>query len=176
MFPTGLGCSLGDGTPGLFGTPGVTWPHVPIQTNAAPALQRWFASNDNAGGATPLISTIEWFADNVDRVWSVPENGYLLVMTEGADTCTCSNDTDPRPGGQDRTECLVENGSAATRALVARGVKVYVIGYNYSEEPEALNAIASNGGTSITEFVPAGGEAGLTNAFEAIVSDAKLCQ
>ena len=169
MFPVGLGCSIGDGTPGLFQPP-VNWPHVPVTLNASSPIDSWFASNDAAGGATPLISAMEWFADNAPAVWGDAIGGaYLVVMTEGADTCRCDQQ-DP-----DRSGCLVDGLSAATRALAAAGVKTYVIGYQYGEEPEALNAIAQNGGTTFTEFVYAGNESSLTSAFESIVADAKLC-
>ena len=169
MFPVGLGCSIGDGTPGLF-QPAVNWPHVPVTLNASSPIDSWFASNDAAGGATPLISAMEWFAENAPAVWGDALGGaYLVVMTEGADTCRCDQQ-DP-----DRSGCLVDGLSSATRALAAAGVKTYVIGYQYGEEPEALNAIAQNGGTTFTEFVYAGNEASLTSAFESIVADAKLC-
>lgn len=169
MFPVGLGCSIGDGTPGLFQPP-VNWPHVPLTLNAASPIDNWFAANGAAGGATPLISAMEWFADNAASVWGDAIGGaYLVVMTEGADTCSCDQ------GAPDRTSCLVDGLSGATRALAAAGVKTYVIGYQYGEEPEALDAIAQNGGTSFTEFIFAGNEASLTNAFESIVADAKLC-
>ena len=169
MFPVGLGCSIGDGTPGLFQPP-VNWPHVPVTLNASSPIDSWFASNDAAGGATPLISAMEWFADNAPAVWGAADGvAYLVVMTEGADTCRCDQQ-DP-----DRSACLVDGLSAATRALAAAGVKTYVIGYQYGEEPEALNAIAQNGGTTFTEFVYAGNESSLTSAFESIVADAKLC-
>lgn len=169
MFPVGLGCSIGDGTPGLFQPP-VNWPHVPLTLNAASPIDSWFAANGAAGGATPLISAMEWFAENAPAVWGDALGGaYLVVMTEGADTCRCDQE-DP-----DRSGCLVDGLSAATRALAAAGVKTYVIGYQYGEEPEALDAIAQNGGTSFTNFIYAGNEASLTDAFESIVADAKLC-
>lgn len=167
MFPVGLGCSIGDGQRPLFGS-AVNWPHVPISIEGSTAIDAWFGANDASGGATPLVSTIEWFSENVDAVWGpLPGNGHLVVMTEGADTCTCEDDD---------TRCMVDNLSAATRALAATGVHVYVIGYQYRDAPEALNAIASNGGSSITEFLVAGSEDTLITAFGEVITNAKLCE
>ncbi len=170
MFPTGLGCSIGDGRGGLFG-PGVEWPDVPIAATGASDIAAWFSANDASGGATPLISALEWFAENVDAVWAIPENGHLIVMTEGADTCRCDEDR----FGNIEEECITDPLTAATASLVAQGVKVYVIGYRFSEAPSILNAIAANGGTSLTEFIYAGNEESLTDAFELVVTEAKLC-
>lgn len=171
MFPTGAGCSIGDGT-GLF-TPGVDWPDVAIAPDTRATIASFMSgpADERFAGATPLISTIEWMTENVGLIWGeVPQNGYLIVMTEGADTCRCDSD-DPSAA----TDCMVDEGGAATAALTATGVRTYVIGYRYSEEPESLNAIARAGGTDRTEFIAAGNEATLTDAFEALITDIKDC-
>jgi hypothetical protein len=174
MFPTALGCSIGDGTPGLF-SPAVDWPHVAIDVDGASQIDAWFDANDAAGGATPLISTIEWMSEHVEVIWgAVPENGYLIVMTEGADTCRCDQ-PDGSISEADYRDCLVEGLGEATQALLAAGIRTYVIGYQYGDAPEALNAIAENGGTALTEFIYAGNEETLIDAFEAVLTDAKLC-
>lgn len=166
MFPVRLGCSIGNGVGGLTG-PAVDWPHVPIQPEAGSVLSAWFDRNEAAGGASPLVATIQWFADNAAAVWGEPtENGYLVVMTEGADTCRCE---------AHEIDCLTSRLGTATAALLEAGVRTYVIGYRYLDAPEALNAIASNGGTDIAAFVPAGDEDTLTDAFQIVIDDAKLC-
>ena len=47
-FPVSFGCSIETG-----------WPNVAMTGNAGPIMERWFANNGPAGGATPLISTME---------------------------------------------------------------------------------------------------------------------
>lgn len=169
MFPTALGCSIGDGSPGIFGGAGVTWPHVPIALEGPLQIDAWFGANRAAGGATPLISTLEWFADNAETIWGpIRENRHLVVMTEGADTCRCS-------GGNER-QCWIDRGTTATLRLRAADVRVYVIGYRFSDAPDALNAIAENGGTPFTTFIPAGDEATLTAAFGEVIASTKLCE
>ena len=55
-------------------------------------------------------------------------------------------------------------------------VKTYVIGYNYTDDPIELNAIAQNGGTSFNEYVYAGGESLLTGVFQEFLLEIKECQ
>jgi hypothetical protein len=174
QFPTGLGCSIGDGSRGLFGGTAPLWPDVPITADGGAAIDAWFAANRAAGGATPLVAMLEWFGENADAVWGAErESAHLVVLSEGADTCRCqSNDRDPRA----RETCWVNNLGAATRTLAARGVKVYVIGYRYSDAPAALNAIAENGDTPFATFIQAGNEATLTAAFGEVITSAKICQ
>ena len=167
MFPTGLSCTIGDGSTDLFGGGGVDWPHVDIDVNAGPVLADWFANNDASGGSTPLISAMEWFADNARDIWGTPIRfASLIVMTEGLDTCRCDEDS---------VGCMTAGLTAATQRLAVQGVHVYVIGYQFGEAPEALNAIAENGNTAFTEFIFAGNEASLTDAFGTIIEDVKGC-
>jgi hypothetical protein len=168
MFPTSFGCSIsGQGT-GFFGNePPIYWPQVPITLDGAARIDTWFAENNLANGSTPLIATVEWFGENVEEIWGeFPENGHLIVMSEGADTCRCD----------DSASCIADALGTATLRLAGQGVNVYVIGYNFSASREILNAIAENGGTPFTEFIPAGNEATLTEAFSAVVGNAKICQ
>jgi len=153
--------------PGIANEPPIYWPHVPITLDGAAQIDTWFAENDLANGSTPLIATVEWFGENVEAIWGeFPENGHLIVMSEGADTCQCD----------ENAACIADALANATLRLAGQGVNVYVIGYNFSASREILNAIAENGGTPFTEFIPAGNEATLTEAFSAVVGNAKICQ
>jgi len=169
MFPVGLGCSIGDGVAGPF-TSAVDWPHVPISTDGAAEIDLWFSSNDIAGGATPLVATIEWFADNAEFIWGAGrDSAHLIILSEGADTCRCSNSS------PDQERCWTTQLSAATQRLHAAGVYVYVIGYRFADAPAALNAIAEHGGTPFTTFISAGNETTLTAAFGDVIQNVKLC-
>lgn len=178
MFPTALGCTVGGDGTGLFGGGTVIdWPHVPISPSGAEQINEWFSNNDASAGATPLIATLEWFADNVTEVWGAfPENGHLVIMSEGADTCRSACEQDDRDfSGEERVQCLTDYLGDATRRLRDQGVKVYVIGYLFSEDPRILNSIAENGGTPFTEFIYAGSEDSLFAAFESVIGNAKIC-
>ena len=54
-------------------------------------------------------------------------------------------------------------------------VRTFVIGYAYSGPDIELNVIAENGGTDTTEWIYAGSETTLTNAFGNVIDDMKLC-
>ena len=177
MFPTGTGCSISGDRTGLFGGPVIDWPNVPISPSGAAQITEWFANNGASGGATPLIATLEWFADNVTEVFGAfPENGHLIIMSEGADTCRSACKQDERDfNGEERVACLVDYLGEATRRLRDQGVKVYVIGYRFSEDQRILNSIAENGGTPFTEFIYARNEDSLFAAFESVIGNAKIC-
>ena len=162
-FPVSIGCSTERGGP-----------HVGVQPNASPAIEQWFMDNGAAGGATPLIRTMEWIADNVTTLYPSPNSRSLIIMTEGLDRCTCREDDDDFRNNRYET-CLRNELADATNRLVAEGVDVYVIGYKFVESSEILNVIASNGNTDFSEFIFAGSEETLTNAFDSIIFDVKRC-
>ena len=163
-FPVSFGCSIETG-----------WPNVAMTGNAGPIMERWFANNGPAGGATPLISTMEWVAHNAPTLYPSPNTRSLIIMTEGLDRCRCDDDDDDFRNNA-YEDCLTEELTEATQALVAQGIKVYIIGYKFLESREVLNVIAREGNTDFEEFIFAGNEVSLTNAFESIVTNIKLCQ
>ena len=75
-----------------------------------------------------------------------------------------------------RSACVATKLATYTRALREMNVKTYVIGYNYTDDPIELNAIAQNGGTSFNEYVYAGGESLLTGVFQEFLLEIKECQ
>jgi len=161
-----------DPADGIFGSlsgcvTGYDWPNISLQTNPGSTFTNFF--NDNGvKGATPLASALEHVALNVDDYWPEGQGGYLVVLSDGADTCT---------GGDDcSSACVATQLATYTRALRDRNVKTYVIGYNYFDDPIELNAIAQNGGTSFNEYVFAGGESLLTGVFQEFLLEIKECQ
>ena len=159
-FPVSLGCSTANG-----------WPNVPMVANASARMNEWLNTNGPAGGATPLISSMEWVADNIDIVFPSPNSRSLIVMTEGLDRCSCDPDDDRRGARGSYEDCLIEDLGEVTDRLVAQAVDVYVIGYRFSESQDVLNAIAARGNTRFDRYITAGSEEGLTNAYESIVMD-----
>ena len=157
---------------GIFGSlsgchTGESWPNLPIESNSADTIEGWF--NDNGvSGSTPLEGAMEWFAQNADTVWQGEESGYLVVLSDGADTCSGGDSCGP--------ECIAEYLAIHTRALARNNIKTYVIGYNYGDSPTELNSIAANGGTSFDEYVGAGDEIMLDGIFENFIREIKDCQ
>jgi hypothetical protein len=149
------------------------WPHVPIQRDAAGPIGNWFGTNGVAG-ATPLLGALQYMAEHSGTIWNREEAGYLVVISDGLDTCTsrCEDDEEEE---QD-PHCTAELIQPAVRQLLADGVKTYVIGYNFTEDPIQLDTIAAEGGTGLDGFVFAGSEASLTSVFEQFVRDIKFCR
>lgn len=147
-------------------------PHIPIQDNAAPLIDAWFADNEPAG-ATPLLTAIKWVRTNTVLIWgNPPENAYLVLLSDGEDKCACSQyENDP----EKRDECVAEKLLPEIQAITAMGVKTFVIGYNYGGPDKELKTIAENGGTEYTDWIYAGSEASLTEAFGKLIDDVKWC-
>jgi len=167
MFPRTSGCAIADDPRPDGRLPG-PWPDVPIQANSSRAIARWFDTNPLANGNTPLLDTLEWLAEHAEEVWGAAiTNGYLVVLSDGEDTCNSCPEGD--------SACVARQLEDATQALVAKGVRVYIIGYNFSGASEQLRAVARAGGTDLTDFIRAGNEETLIGAFTAIFDDLKGC-
>jgi len=55
-FPVSLGCTTAWGCP-----------NVPLTPNAADRVDEWFNQSGPAGGATPLIASMEWVVEHVEH-------------------------------------------------------------------------------------------------------------
>ena len=161
-----------DPADGFFGSlsgcvTGYDWPNISMQTSPGTIFTDYFDQN-GVKGATPLASALEHVAVNATDFWPEGQGGYLVVLSDGADTCT---------GGDNcSSACVATKLATYTRALREMNVKTYVIGYNYTDDPIELNAIAQNGGTSFNEYVYAGGESLLTGVFQEFLLEIKECQ
>jgi Mg-chelatase subunit ChlD len=159
-------------------TVGESWPHVPIQRDGGRAIRDWFAANDVAG-ATPLLNAMQWLADHVDALWGPQPaegvRGWLVVLSDGQDTCDCDNfEEDPDVVEACNREVSADMAGRARR-LREQGIRTYVIGYTFGEDPLQIDSIAQEGGTGLMEHIAAGNEATLDNAFAQIVDDVKDC-
>jgi len=157
---------------GFFGSlsgcvTGYDWPNLGLSPNPGSSFRDFFDNND-VKGATPLVRALEHVAVNIRDFWPEGQGGYLVVLSDGADTCT----------GNDRcnSQCVANELATYTRYLREQNVKTYVIGYNYTDDPIELNAIAQNGGTNFNEYVYAGGEDLLTGVFQEFLLEIKECQ
>jgi hypothetical protein len=138
-----------------------TFPSLPLNYQSQLEIDTWFDDNQ-PNGATPLAYSVRAAAIVAESIWG-GYGGALVVLSDGADTCS---------GGGDPVDML----STWTAALLAEhNVQSYVIGYNYMSDASQLDAIAQNGGSSLTQYLPAGNEAELKNAFKSVISDFKSC-
>ena len=147
---------------------GFEWPNIPITDDPGAAFYDWFENNP-VRGSTPLEEAIKHMAQNTELFWSTDEAGYLVILTDGSDTCTGNEDSCG-------AYCVAEYLAVHTRALLRKNVKTFVIGYNYDSLPIELDAIAANGGTSFSAHVAAGNEQALTGVFQEFLLEIKECQ
>ena len=155
VFPSG-GASCG--TDGLL--------QVTFAPNNGGAIAAWFADYAPTG-ATPLWKAL----DEVDArapAWFGEYGGTVVLLSDGEDTCFAPSTAHPGP-------LKAELATTTSHLNLVRKVTTYVIGYNFGPATEMIDTIARNGGTSFTAHIPAGNEADLTAAFQAIVGDLKLC-
>jgi hypothetical protein len=119
---------------------------------------------------TPLVDQMAYYATG-DGPVAVPElygddgSNYLVVISDGEDTCSSGS-----PASQ--------LGDYTTQILDEHGIKSFAIGFGSTSGGMAsqLNAIASNGGTAYTSFLPAEDGAALEAALDDIASDVLTCR
>jgi hypothetical protein len=128
------------------------------------------------GGGTPtgesLMAAAQLFGSAVQDALSAPR--YVLLVTDGEPTCPHAESNDADRGGvaQDR---LLTN--MQLDALLAIGVKTFVVGYDAAGDPElatALSEFAEHGGTD--HYYPVEDERSLLAAFEAIAGATASCE
>lgn len=145
----------GDGNCGVADSLEVGW----TLGETAP-FDSWF-EDSGPTGSTPLVGALEKVFTLAPLFFN-ETGGTLVVLSDGQDTCALGDE-----------EAQLMNFAAAL--YVNFNVKSYAIGYNLGGSGSQLNAIAANGGSDVIEYIPAGNEAELTEAFNSIVQDVKLC-
>lgn len=141
---------------------------VPFAAGAGSDVAAWFEDNQPFG-QTPLLAAMNHMAAILPDTF--PGSGALVVLSDGADTCSYSD-----LSYDEREALIAEELAAATAGLFAdHGIKTVVVGYQYQGNPGQLNAIAQNGGTGMETYTEAGDEQELTMALVAIVDDLKEC-
>ena len=148
-------CSVGD-----------DWPNVPILNDAEEQLRYYFDTN-SVTGSTPLEGALRYIAANPTAFWPEAQGGYLIVITDGEDTCTTTESCG--------SSCVASQLGDHTRSLLQQGIKTYAVGYNYEGDRIGLNAIATNGGTSVDAHFEVSTELGLTSVLQALMLKIKAC-
>ncbi|MBM4379259.1 MAG: VWA domain-containing protein [Deltaproteobacteria bacterium] len=154
---------------------------------ATPAQVATAYSTRNAGGGTPTAVSLDEARAYLGSLNDL-EPKYVLLITDGLPNCnlgldpaTCSATT---PGcsnnscGLGAKDCLDDAGTrAAAAALLAQGVKVYVVGFGTSvtnaNQKAVLDGIAQSGGTG-SAYV-ANNQADLATSLNAIGYNAATC-
>ena len=119
----------------------------------------------NPDGATPLLLAMENFLDAsyAPEFTNGEPGGYLVVISDGMDTCGAEGGYD-RNGGADADELA----DVTARLLDEQGIQTFVIGFGDGVDPDQLNAIAEAGGTQFDTFFDAQNEQKLSDALDSI--------
>jgi hypothetical protein len=149
---------------------------VPVGPNTAPMIASTLDMTNSAGG-TPTGETLEnlitSYAPTELDPDALPRPKFVLLVTDGQPTC-------PNGGGEDTTQPDIDRSNMAIDALLKKGVRTYVIGYNTSGPGNemlaaVLDGFAQRGGTGDTMHHPVEDEAGLKSAFQMIAGDVVNC-
>jgi hypothetical protein len=150
-FPSGVG---GDGC-GTSSNLQVSFDFADVATFEA------YFNVSTPTGRTPLTETMENLALTAPAVFGVYRVS-IVVLSDGAETCTLEDPTD-------------RLSDAVSQLHLVHDVRTYVIGYNYVGDTGQLDAMATAGGTGYTTHIQAGDAGSLSEAFEDVVDDIKLC-
>jgi hypothetical protein len=124
--------------------------------------------------STPLLRQMQYYqADHSAEMadfYSGDGKSYLVVVSDGEDTCDVSE-------GTDIDAYIAQLGTVTADVLATRGIRSFAIGFGDTSGTmaEELNAIASNGGTPFTEFFPITADGALVAALDAISSEIVSC-
>ena len=112
--------------------------------------------------STPLNTALLEFTDSAYAPGLLTDDysDYIVLIADGEDSCT----------GPTAAEL-----AATTGALVALGIRVMVIGFNVNVSSEQLDTIASNGGTTFTEYLNADDEPSLVAALNTMGATIAQC-
>jgi hypothetical protein len=149
---------------------------VPVGPNTAPMIASTLDMTNSAGG-TPTGETLEnlvtTYATSELDPDALPRPKFVLLVTDGQPTC-------PNGGGENTTQPDIDRSNAAIDALLKKGVRTYVIGYNTTGPGNemlaaVLDGFAQRGGTGDMMHRPVEDEASLKAAFQQIAGAVVNC-
>jgi uncharacterized protein (TIGR03382 family) len=140
------------------GSCGVSPPAVPVGPSTHAAIMSALNATSAAGGGTPIAAALKE-ANTYLKAVDPGYVKYVLLVTDGSENC----------GGDPVTE---------TAALMAAGVKTYVVGFGSGVNTNQLNDMASAGGTAksgTTKYYEATNQVDLNAALKAIAGNVSCC-
>ncbi len=94
---------------------------------------------------------------------------YLLVVSDGKPVCAVECK------GMNGTPVSSSDLSSVTDDLLDAGIKTFVIGFGYDDNPAYLDAIAGSGGTGVTSYIPASDDQELEDALSEVLGSVVTC-
>jgi len=157
----------------------------PIPVDPVDLIDQYFGSHSPSGN-TPLLAALQFHVvDPTANLNDPAYYNYLLVISDGADTCyadTCLIECGPFDircitECEERAEQEVIDGLAETADILHRTMQIrtFVIGFGEGVSPGELDAIAQNGGTELGRWLVAGDVDELITAFDQIITEMLEC-
>lgn len=159
IFPDGTGMDPTCGTNGP--------PPVPIAVNNQQNIVDYLDNHYDPDGATPLVNALKYYTNQANAtssgLYEENTNGYIIVVSDGGETCAMFQ--------------IVSQIRTAVQQLVDQyNIKLFAIGFGSGVSAQELNAIAQNGGTTITTYLQADNLTQLQSAFAQIAEEAVSCR
>ncbi len=147
--------------------------NAPVISDTLPENAGVIVSNLNSShprGSTPLYDGMAKFTetDYASAFADMGFNSYLIVVSDGGDSCGKNNNVLDPVEPADMAEIT-------TVLLTDNQIKSIAIGFGDQVSPEQLDAIAANGGTDYTEYIVVDDQATLEAAMEEIVGNLVSC-
>ncbi len=129
-------------------------------------------NNISPVGGTPLYVAMKRFTDQsyAPNFLSPDATSYLLVVSDGTDTCGINGNPYAAQGATAQ-----QLASITSELLTNHEIQTFVIGFGAGADPAQLNAIATAGGTSMTNYIDAQNQQQLEQALNTIGSSAVSC-
>ncbi len=155
----------------------------PVPAATAVLVDDYFTGNPPSG-MTPLVDATSHFRTDLTANINDPSyHNAILLVSDGSDTCyvDCSHCGIFDIACQNACE---ESGDALILAQLAHNteylrdtlqIRTFVIGFGSGVSGDELSAIASNGGTVLSDWIPAGDVEELALAFQTILDEMYEC-
>lgn len=130
---------------------------VPVGDQTAPQISMALPATATGSG-TPIGAALE-LASKRSELTDATRSNFVLLVTDGMENC----------GG---------NPITPVKAMAARGIKTYVVGFGADVDANRLSQLATEGGTARltgTKYYQADDQASLNTAFQQIAAGAAGC-
>lgn len=131
------------------------------------------------GNMTPMYCAMNNFS-NKTYAPGCAQDGleqYLLVVSDGSDNCglDCKCTSQEECDDRDTWTSTEELGDLSKTLLDKKGIRTFVIGFGGGVDGLKLDAVAQNGGTAFSSYIPAEDGTKLEDAFDMVAGSLISC-
>ena len=144
---------------------------IPVGPDNRAAITDWLGTHEPSQAGTPIVAALEYYQLDYDNeLRNEARSNYLVVITDGADTCY-----DTLGSIVDETPRLITIASLVSELRSAGNVKTIAVGLGPDADQSELDTISSNGGSSFGSYISAMDENELKTALNEITASARSC-